>query len=1009
MAAAFRALPDLDLSGDIWTAPMALGPEDGSLRHGTFANGMTYYVRGCKKPAARAALALAVRVGSVLEEEEERGVAHIVEHLAFNATDGYSNHDIVKFLESIGAEFGACQNAYTTCDETVYELMVPTDDLSLLGKAFHVMGEFATKVRCAAEDLEKERGAVMEEWRMGNDSLGRAAQAHWRFMLQGSKYAERLPIGLESVIQGVSPAVVKAFYERWYRPGNMALVVAGDFADLDAVVALMAEAVGGAQPRSAAPGPPVPAVGFAPHDAPRCTAFEDRETVQAQVHISFKQLRPGCRTPAEFHEYLKEQMFHSMLNNRLFKISRREKPPFYVAQSSSEPLSTSIQTMCVSASVAEGGAAPAAEAMLVELARVRLHGFSEREVKIARQQLMSEAETTWTQRDQSYSQDVADEYVRHFLNSELVVGQDMEARLTKTLLPKILADELRPFADAMSPSSSCAIKTVEHRKGTSEAQLLDVLARVSEMEAAGSITPWEEDDIPEHIMDPSKVEPGSVTAQRDYPKLAATELTLSNGMRCCCKHTKLLEDQVLLTGFACGGLTEVPQAEFRSASLAPVIAGELGVFGVRPAVAGDILAGKRVEIKPGEGAFWRSFSGDQSPEDLETALQLVYKLFTSRVQPVAEELSAVMHMTRETIAAQIRDPMHTFSNRVRFINYGRCYYFAPFSMREFRAVDAQVACDHFNEAYANPEEYTVCLTGNIDLEKIKPLLEKYLASIPRQATPKKISPREVTPLPYSFPKGRVEEDVRVPMVSPITQTQITFPVDIERAGAAREAVWISICCRLLESRLMQLMRFKFGEVYTVSVSPFFGATAPSRKGVVSGDIALGFSCDPANSRKLVELALREIVELQESGPTADDVTTVLTLEQRQFELQQEENSYWHEQIVGGFQSWTFQETGDLDATFSLRQDARKEVIGSADPETVKMALRRLIPYPATERYTVVTMVPRAPWLARIASSLRGIAASVTGISGGVALVGLGIVTLAAGVVALRAGRGSKAS
>jgi len=862
MAAAFRALPDVDLSGDIWTSPVALGPEDGSLRHGSFSNGMTYYVRSCKKPAARAALSLAVRVGSVLEEEEERGVAHIVEHLAFNATDNYSNHDIVRFLESIGAEFGACQNAYTSCDETVYELMVPTDDLSLLAKAFRVMGEFATKIRCAPEDLEKERGAVMEEWRMGNDSSGRAAQAHWKCILNGSKYSERLPIGLESVIQGVSAEVVKGFYERWYRPSNMALVVAGDFQDPDEIVELMRSHVEACTPRSPTPAIPIPQTGFSPHSAPRCTVFEDRETVQSQVHISFKKPRPGCSTPQEFHEYLKEEMFHSMLNNRLFKISRQEKPPFYVAQCSSEPLSSTIQTICVSASVAEGATPAAVEAILNELARVRLHGFSLRETKIARQQLMAEAETTYTQRDQSYSQDVCGEYVRHFLNGELVVGQDMEARLTKTMLPKITPAELKEFADSMSPHSSCVVKTVEHRKCTTETRLLDVLTTVSEMEAASSIEPWQEDDIPEHIMDASKVKPGSVTAQRDYPTLAATELTLSNGMRCCCKHTKLLEDQVLLTGFACGGLTEVPQGEFRSASLASVIAGELGVFGVRPAVASDILAGKRVEIKPAEGAFWRSFSGDQSPEDLETALQLVYKLFTSSVQPVTSELAAVMRMTRETIAAQIRDPMYTFSNHVRFYNYGRCYYFAPFTMREFRAVNAQVACTHFNLSFCNPEEYTVCLTGNIELEKVKPLLEKYLASIPTQSKPKKISPKEVTALPYQFPRAPVVKDVVVPMISPITQTQITFPVDIERKEAHKEAVWISICCRLLETRLMQLMRFKFGEVYTVSVSPFFGATAPSKDGVVSGDIALGFSCDPANSRRLVDLALREIKELQ---------------------------------------------------------------------------------------------------------------------------------------------------
>jgi predicted Zn-dependent peptidase len=256
---------------DKWNEVLPVGPSD-RHRQGQLANGMRYYVHVTQKPKDRAALALAVDVGSVAEEEDEQGVAHLVEHLAFRATKSFGNFEIVRFLESIGAEFGACQNAYTSMDETVYELLVPIDDPLVLTKALTVMSEFASHVRISDDDVNDERGAVLEEMRMGRDARGRAGEAYWKLLMKDSAYAARLPIGLESVVRKGDPSVFRRFYKKWYRPERMAVIAAGDLADVDDVVAQIEKTFGTCAPAAGQPAqnPETIRPQIAPHAGTYC-------------------------------------------------------------------------------------------------------------------------------------------------------------------------------------------------------------------------------------------------------------------------------------------------------------------------------------------------------------------------------------------------------------------------------------------------------------------------------------------------------------------------------------------------------------------------------------------------------------------------------------------------------------------------------------------------------------------------------------------------------------------
>ncbi|KAL9252986.1 Zinc protease PQQL-like-like protein [Drosera capensis] len=920
-----------------------LGDRPFGVDFGRLDNGLSYYVRSNSKPRMRAALALAVKAGSVLEEEEERGVAHIVEHLAFSATSKYTNHDIIKFLESIGAAFGACQNAMTTADETIYELFVPVDKPELLSQAISVLAEFSTEIRVSEDDLKKERGAVMEEYRGTRNATGRMQDSHWALMMAGSKYAERLPIGTEEVIRKVSADVVKRFYSRWYHLGNMAVIAVGDFPDTQSVVELIRTHFG--QKCSPSGLPIIPHYEVRSHVEPRFSCFVESEAAGSAVMVSCKMPLSELKTVKDYRDLLVESMFLQALNQRLFKISRRKDPPYFSCSAAQDTLVRSMKAYIISSPCKERGTIEALESILLELARIRLHGFSERETSTVRALLMSEIESAYLERDQIQSTSLRDEYQQHFLHDEPVVGIEFEAQLQKTLLPSILASEISKYAEKLRTTCNCVIKTIEPHASVTVDDLKRVVSKVTSLEEAESISAWDEEHIPEEIISVHP-DPGSVIYQSEYLNIGVSELILSNGMRVCYKQTDFLDDQVTFSGFAYGGLSELPEVDYFSCSMGSTIAGEIGVFGYKPSVLIDMLAGKRAEVGTKLGAYMRTFSGDCSPTDLEIALQLVYQLFTTTVEP-GDEVRVVMQMAKEAVHAQERDPYTAFANRVR----------EPIRINDLEKVDPNVACRYFNNCFKDPSTFTIVIVGKIDPEIARPLILQYLGGIPRPPTPvMKFSRDELNGLPFKFPEKIVREVVRSPMVEEQCSVQLSFPVELKNGTMNEEIHFVGFLSKLLEMKMMQVLRFKHGQIYSAGVSVFLGGNKPSRTGDVRGDISINFSCDPYISKKLVDFALEELLRLQEEGPSDQDISSILEIEQRAHENGLQENYYWLDRILRSYQSRNY--SGDLVSSFEIQDEARVNVRKSLSPTTAREALQRIIPYPCKKKYTVVILMPR---------------------------------------------------
>ncbi|CAI9759054.1 unnamed protein product [Fraxinus pennsylvanica] len=931
--------------------------------YGRLDNGLAYYVRCNSKPKMRAALALAVKVGSVLEEEEERGVAHIVEHLAFSATTKYTNHDIVKFLESIGAEFGACQNAITSADETVYELFVPVDKPELLSQAISVLAEFSSEVRVSENDLEKERGAVMEEYRGSRNANGRMQDAYWVLMMEGSKYAERLPIGLEKVIRTVSPEIVKKFYKKWYHLQNMAVIAVGDFPDTQSVIELIKTHFGEKVP----PVDPllIPHFSVPAHEEPRFSSFVESEAAGSAVMISCKILANELKTVKDYRNLLAESMFFHAMNQRFFKISHKKDLPYFSCSAAADVIVHPVKAYIMTSSCKQNGTAEALESMLTEVARVRIHGFSEREILIARALLMSEIESAYLERDQIQSTSLRDEYMQHFLRNEPVIGIEHEAQLHKTLLPNISASEVSKYSENFRTSCSCVIKTIEPQATVTVDDLKAVVLRVNSLEEERSISPWDDEHIPEEIVS-TMPNPGLIVQQFEYSSIGVTELILSNGMRVCYKCTDFLDDQVLFTGFSYGGLSELPECEYFSCSMGPTIAGEIGVFGYRPSMLMDMLAGKRAEVGTKLGAYMRSFSGDCSPSDLETALQLVYQLFTTNLEPGEEDAKIVMQMAEESVRAQNRDPYTAFSNRVRVLNYGNSYFFRPIELGDLRKVDPFKACEYFNNCFKDPSSFTVIIVGNIEPTIARPLILQYLGGIPRPCEPiMNFTRDDLKGLPFTFPSAVIREVVHSPMVEAQCSVQLCFPVELKNENMMEDVHMVGFMSKLLETKILQALRFKHGQIYSAGVSVFLGGNKPSRLGNILGDISVNFSCDPDISSTLVNLALDEILRLQEEGPSDDDVLAILEIEQRAHENGLQENYHWLERVLHSYQSRIY--AGDAGAAFKVLDEGRSKVRNSLTPVAAQTALQRILPFPCKEQYTVVILMPQASRLKSLKS------------------------------------------
>ncbi|MDA0709204.1 MAG: insulinase family protein [bacterium] len=903
-------------------------PIDPDVRKGQLANGLTYIIRKNGKPENRAELRLVVNAGSILEEEDQQGLAHFAEHMAFNGTSHFPKQELVDFIESIGMRFGADLNAYTSFDETVYMLQVPTDSAEVMRKAFQILGDWAHEVSFVDEEIEKERGVVVEEWRTRRGAGARMRDRQLPILLKDSQYATRLPIGQKALLDTFHHESLKRFYKDWYRPDLMSVIAVGDF-DPDAVERAIADNFGDLV--KADPVRERDVYTIPDHEETLFAIATDPEATSTSVSIYYMQPIPTQGTREDYRQSLIRSMFNSMLNQRLSELTKKPDPPFLGAGSSFGSLVRTKAAYTLGAGVAEGGIERGLEAVLTEALRVRRHGFTAPELDRLKVNMLRGIEQSYRERDKSRSGGFASEYIRHVLTGEDIPGIAYEYGLYNELVPAIQVEEINAMVDRwIAPNNRVIMVNAPEKEGVAvpgEADLLAVLARAEEKD----IPPYEENVSSEPLVGEIP-NPGSVLMESRIEALNVTEWVLSNGVRVVMKPTDFKNDEVLFTSYSPGGHSLVDDQDYIAATTAVSVLAESGLGKFDQIELGKKLAGKVVRVSAGIGSLTESLSGSASPQDLGTMFQLIYLKFMS---PRADSSAFVAFEDRIRGMLQNRNlsPDAAFNDTIQVTMSQYDIRSRPFSMQVLEEMDLQKSLAIYKDRFADASDFTFVLVGNFEPEKIRPLVERYLGGLPaliRNETARNVAARP--------PVGIVEKTVARGR-EPKSRTVIQFTGEFEW-GDRLHRYRFDAMVDVLRIKLREVLREDEGGTYGVGVRGSSWQHPEPRY-----NISISFGCDPERLDALTKLVFAQIDSMKLTPVDQSYVDKVTETDLRTRETDFKENSYWR----GALRS-AYEEYWDPIEVLTYAD----EVIRKLNLSDVQAAANR---YLNTENYARFSLVP----------------------------------------------------
>ncbi|HEX2191292.1 MAG TPA: insulinase family protein, partial [Longimicrobiaceae bacterium] len=909
-------------------APADSLPPDPAAVVGRLPNGMTYYVRQNREPERRAELRLVVNAGSTLETDDQRGMAHLVEHMAFNGTRGFAEQEIRDYLESVGMRFGADVNAYTGFDETVYSLTLPTDSAGVLDTGLRILEEWATSVAFDPQEVEKERRVVIEEWRLGQGAASRMQEKQFPVLFGGSRYAERLPIGTREALEGGDPAALRRFYAEWYRPELMAVVAVGDF-DAGEMVRKIRERFSSV-PASPAPKER-PTFAVPAHPETRFSIAADAEATGSTVAVYHKHPSAPRRTVAEYREGIVEALYLGMLSDRLYELTQKPDAPFLSASASSGPLVRGTEAQVLSARVRDDGVERGLAALLTEAERAAQHGFTASELERQKEQLLRLWEQVYAERDKTHSGQYTAEYVAHFLEGEPFPDVATKWELYRRFVPGIALEEVnRAAAARLRDRGRVVLVSLPEKAGLTpptERGLAAVLDSV-----AGRAVAAYDDRVSDRPLVPVPPRPGRVVSERVVPGVGVREWTLSNGVRVFLKQTDFKEDEFLFAGNSPGGLSLAPDSLWIPAVTATGVVQAGGVGELDLVELGKRLSGELVGVGASIGELREGFSGGGSSRDVETLLQLVHLYFTA---PRADTTAFLTYQARarEALRNRAASPEAAFQDTLRLTLTQGHPRARPLTSESFERMDLGRSMAFYRDRFADAGDFTFYFVGSLDPDSLRPLVERWLGGLP--STGREESWRDVG---MRYPSGVVRRTVRKG-VEPKARTQLVFTgsaaFDRDTLAALRAMG------EVLQLRLRDLLREDMGGTYGVGVSA--GAVREPRP---TYTVSVAFGTSPERLDELTAVVLAQVDSLKRSGPTAEELRKVREAERRSRETEMRDNGFWISQMISYVgNGWALGDIpGDGGRTARLT------------PEAVREAARR---YLDTGNYVQVSLLPEA--------------------------------------------------
>ena len=859
-------------------------PLNPNVKFGKLENGLTYYIMKNSKPEDKVELRLAINAGSIQEDDNQLGLAHFMEHMNFNGTKNFKKNELVDYLQSVGVKFGAHLNAYTSFDETVYMLSIPSDDQEVLNKGFLVLEDWAHNANLTEEEIDKERGVVLEEYRIGLGAGKRMLNNYLPKVMYGSKYADRLPIGTKDILENFDYDVIRKYYKDWYRPDLMAVIAVGDIDPSEIEKKIKAHFSGIKNPSDSREREVYEVPN---HDETFVAIESDKEFPYSQVQLLYKDPKPKpvVTTKEGYKKMVINQLFASMLNSRLDELRNAPNPPFnYGGGYYGSTWARTKNAFQLYAMVAETGQLKGLEALLTETQRIKLHGFNSSELERVKKSMLARMEKAYNERDKSQSRSFADEMVRNFLEEEPAPGITWEYEVQKEMIPEIKIEEVNVLINSfISDKNRVVILLGPEKEGlpkVSEESVLDLLEKM------GNVSPEPYADIViassliENMPVPGKVVDSHYNKEGDFKAL-----TLENGMEVTYKITDFKNDEIILRGYSYGGTSTYTDEEYVKTNLANRIISSSGVGNFSNVDLRKALAGKVVRISPFIDGSSEGFNGSSTPKDMETMFQLINLYFTSPRKDQDTYDSYITRLKSQYVNLNSDPQMYFQIEHGKFMSQNNVRTFHLPSEEEWNNTNYDLIIDKYKEAFSNPGDFKLFFVGNIEEEKFIEYAQTYLASLSGIDRSDQFIDLGVRP-----PKG-THEKIYKKGVDAKSTVVINFGGDA--TFNRPEQFKLRCLSDILTIKLIEIMREEKGGVYGVGARGGLYVTPYSRY-----DLRISFPCGPENAMELKDAALSELKNIIENGPLEKDLNKVKEEKRKTLKESLKKNSYWVNKLFG---------------------------------------------------------------------------------------------------------------
>jgi zinc protease len=859
-------------------------PVDPQITIGKFSNGLRYYIRANKLPEKCAELRLAVSAGSVLEDDDQLGLAHMVEHMLSNGTRHFSKQPGVTYM-----------NAETSFDETVYMLTVRTDTPGVMDKAFLILEDWTRNVSFDPAEIEKERGVIVEERRLGRGADARMQDIFFPILFKGSRYADRPPIGKKEMTETVKPDVLKRFYKDWYRPDLMAVIAVGDF-DINAVERLIKEHFeiipAAAVPRLR------PSYNIPDHPDTLYAVATDKEATMPEISIYNKLPLEEQSSVGVYRQEIAKHLAANMLGDRLSDLVQKPDSQFAMAAAAWSIFVRTKEAAMLNAIPREGGTERALETLLTEAARAAKYGFTATELDREKLQALRRYEQYFVETDKRQSATLAAELIRNFTQNETLPSPAMEYALNQRFLPKITLKEVNRFAGVWLNRAGRVIVVISPEKPGVAAPDETKLAAVVKAVGKKKIAAYVDTMAGQALLDKPPA-PGKIVNTTVKDAYGITEWELSNGVKVVLKPTTLKQDEIVFRATKPGGYQLAGDQDFIPAKTAAQVMSVTGSGKFSAIDLRKVLAGKIASVSPLISDIDEGLSGDGSVKDIETMFQLIYLRFT---QPRADKEAFAAHIAqgKAVLANQQQSPEYVFSETLQKILTQDHPRARPMTVEMIDRMNLESSLAFYRDRFADASDFTFVFVGSFTPEMMKPLVERYLASLPalhRMEFWKDVGIR--------FPQGVVEKTI-VKGLEPKSQVAIVFSGPFQYDQKHRVA--ILALGMVLDWMLDGLLREDLGGTYSVRASPSY-----EKVPVESYTFAIQFGCDPKRADELVKKVFEQVEALKRNGPDQEMIADIREQLIRDFETNTQQNSYLLSQIL----LW-YQYSEDLGTFFGLR-------------------------------------------------------------------------------------------